>query len=30
MGKEPGTLGIIEACKVHGDLLITIPSRSPR
>jgi hydrogenase 3 maturation protease len=23
MGKEPGTLGIIEACEVHGDLLIT-------
>ena len=23
MGKPPGTLGIIEACEVHGDLLIT-------
>ena len=23
MGKEPGTLGIIEACEVHADLLIT-------
>ena len=23
MGKEPGTLGIIEACEVHGDLLIS-------
>ena len=23
MGKQPGTLGIIEACDVHGDLLIT-------
>jgi hydrogenase 3 maturation protease len=23
MGKEPGTLGIIDACDVHGDLLIT-------
>ncbi|HVN65191.1 MAG TPA: hypothetical protein VMT31_01100 [Methanomicrobiales archaeon] len=23
MGKPPGTLGIIEACDVHGDLLIT-------
>lgn len=23
MGKEPGTLGIIDACDVHGNLLIT-------
>jgi hydrogenase 3 maturation protease len=23
MGKEPGTLGIIDACEVHADLLIT-------
>ena len=23
MGKEPGTIGIIEACEVHGDLLIS-------
>jgi hydrogenase 3 maturation protease len=23
MGKPPGTLGIIDACDVHGDLLIT-------
>ena len=23
MGKTPGTLGIIEACEVHADLLIT-------
>ncbi|HMA05648.1 MAG TPA: hydrogenase maturation protease [Methanomicrobiales archaeon] len=23
MGKEPGTLGIIEACEVKGDLLVT-------
>ena len=23
MGKSPGTLGIIEACEVHADLLIT-------